>query len=101
MLKKLNIWDNLANIYTFWNKYTKTIVGCSGKPGKMYAIMISKKYIHRNSKRQHISTTFLQKHTHNIVDSTAVFMWLGLQKNILIHKYTTLWAPLNHNINKH
>ena len=49
MLKKLNIWDNLANIHAFWKKYTKTIAGCSGKSCKMYAIAILKKYIHRNS----------------------------------------------------
>ena len=49
MLKKLNMWNNLANIYTFWKKYTITIAGCNGKSCKMYAIAILKKYIHRNS----------------------------------------------------
>ena len=25
MFKKLTIWDNLANIYPFWNKYTEPL----------------------------------------------------------------------------
>ena len=71
MLKKLNIWDNLANIYTFCNKYTKTIAGCSGKSGKMYATVILKKYIYIEI---HNDNTFLPHFCKNT--------------------HTTLWAPL-------
>ena len=77
MLKKLNIWDNLANIYTFWNKYTKTIAGCSGKSGKMYAIVILKKYIYIEI---HNGNTFLPhfcKNTHTTLWAPLqLFMWL-------------------------
>ena len=102
MLKKLNIWDNLANIYTFWNKYTKTIAGCSSKSGKMYATVILKKYIYIEIHNDNTFLTHFCENTNTTLwTPLQLFLWLRFSMNILIHKYPTLWAPLNQNINKY
>ena len=85
MFKKLTIWDNLANIYPFWNKYTEPLPVDEANLTKWKQLWIWRNIYIETHNGNTILQTFL-KNTHKTLWTPLQFLCDWDYKRI--HLYT-------------